>query len=229
MFGAHILLSYKDIHGFMASHYAVMFIGMTFCLPLAFYSEKKQKQKRAAEAEAEADVDRPLLREFPRGPGNDNDTHNSWKNVLMLTIPTIFDLVATVLMNVGLLSVTASVYQMLRGAEMLFAALFAVVFLKRTLNKFHFAGIACCIAGISLVGASSMASAAKNVGSSDLGSQSSLESGISDTTYLQDSKVTTSPGQILLGMVLIIASQAVQAAQITFEDYFMVRMYLYDI
>ncbi len=67
------------------------------------------------------------------------------------------------------------------------------------------------------------------MGSSDLGSQSSLESGISDTTYLQDSKVTTSPGQILLGMVLIIASQAVQAAQITFEDYFMVRMYLYDI
>lgn len=36
-----------------------------------------------------------------------------------------------VLMNVGLLSITASVYQLLRGAEMLFAALFAVVFLKR--------------------------------------------------------------------------------------------------
>ena len=29
-------------------------------------------------------------------------------------------------------SVTASVYQMMRGAEMLFAALFTVVFLKRT-------------------------------------------------------------------------------------------------
>lgn len=28
-------------------------------------------------------------------------------------------------------AVTASVYQMMRGAEMLFAALFAVVFLKR--------------------------------------------------------------------------------------------------
>ena len=108
----------------------------------------------------------------------------------MLFIPTAFDLIATVLMNVGLLSggrwpltlaraqpgslhkqqgsnaaghraaqphllmqwpshamaiscngttavnvfapaVTASVYQMMRGAEMLFAALFAVVFLRR--------------------------------------------------------------------------------------------------
>ena len=63
----------------------------------------------------------------------------------MLAIPTAFDLVATVLMNVGLLSVTASVYQMMRGAEMLFAALFAVVFLRRTLNRFHILGILCCV------------------------------------------------------------------------------------
>ena len=34
-------------------------------------------------------------------------------------------------MSIGLLSVTASVYQMLRGAEMLFAALFSVTILKR--------------------------------------------------------------------------------------------------
>jgi drug/metabolite transporter (DMT)-like permease len=63
----------------------------------------------------------------------------------MLAIPTIFDLVATVLMNIGLLSVTASVYQMMRGAEMLFAALFSIMFLHRHLNKFHFGGIACCV------------------------------------------------------------------------------------
>ena len=34
----------------------------------------------------------------------------------MLSIPTFFDLIATILMNVGLLYVTASVYQMMRGA-----------------------------------------------------------------------------------------------------------------
>ena len=47
-------------------------------------------------------------------------------------------------MNVGLLSVTASVYQMMRGAEMLFAALFAILFLHRSLNRFHYYGITCC-------------------------------------------------------------------------------------
>lgn len=64
---------------------------------------------------------------------------------LLLAIPTVFDLIATVLMNIGLLSVTASVYQMMRGAEMLFAALFAVLFLHRRLNKYHLLGILCCV------------------------------------------------------------------------------------
>jgi hypothetical protein len=41
---------------------------------------------------------------------------NELKECLLLSIPTVFDLIATVLMNVGLLYVTASVYQMMRGA-----------------------------------------------------------------------------------------------------------------
>lgn len=73
---------------------------------------------------------------------------NSTKEIFMLAIPTFFDLIATVLMNIGLLSVTASVYQMMRGAEMLFAALFAVLFLHRQLNKFHFMGILCCVVSL---------------------------------------------------------------------------------
>jgi drug/metabolite transporter (DMT)-like permease len=74
----------------------------------------------------------------------------SLKETLLLAIPSFFDLVATILMNIGLLSVTASVYQMMRGAEMLFAALFAVTFLKRHLNKYHYLGILCC--GVSWLG-----------------------------------------------------------------------------
>lgn len=71
--------------------------------------------------------------------------HSELKKTLMLAIPTFFDLLATVLMNVGLLWVTASVYQMMRGAEMLFAAFFAITFLKRSLNKYHFYGLCCCV------------------------------------------------------------------------------------
>ena len=66
------------------------------------------------------------------------------RQLALLCIPTVFDLIATVLMNIGLLSVTASVYQMMRGAEMLFAALFTLLFLGRQLNRLHLLGILCC-------------------------------------------------------------------------------------
>ena len=47
---------------------------------------------------------------------------------------------------------------MLRGAEILFSAIFAVTFLKRALNKLHYCGIAGCLVGICMVGASSLLS-----------------------------------------------------------------------
>ena len=86
---------------------------------------------------------------------------------------------------------------MMRGAEMLFAAFFAVTFLGRTLNRHHAAGIACCVAGIAAVGAASVLSGE--------GSRTRV----------------VPPAEMLTGMGLIIASQAVQAAQLTFEDHFM--------
>lgn len=172
----------------------VMFLGMTFCLPLSYYNEWQQKRRVAAAASAATE---PLL------GGNlppAKPAHSELKQVLLLSIPTFFDLVATVLMNVGLLSVTASVYQMMRGAEMLFAALFAVVFLGRRLNTYHFAGIACCVVGICLVGLSST-----------LAGEGSASHQVSRQA-------------MITGMALIISSQCVQAAQVTFEDFFMADM-----
>jgi multidrug transporter EmrE-like cation transporter len=56
-------------------------------------------------------------------------------------VPAVADLVATALMNMGLVHITASVYQMLRGAELVFAAIFSIVFLKRKLNYMHLNGL----------------------------------------------------------------------------------------
>ena len=90
----------------------------------------------------------PICRRRPSSLQDDGEgagpEKGSLKETLLLCIPSFFDLVATVLMNVGLLSVTASVYQMMRGAEMLFAAIFVVAFLGRRLNKYHYLGIGCC-------------------------------------------------------------------------------------
>ena len=170
------------------------------------------QEAAAAASSSSNSIRAPLLdsvEETVTYDGEGNAAPLSWKQSLkvaasaelrraaLLSVPTAFDLVATVLMNVGLLSVTASVYQMMRGAEMLFAALFAVLFLRRKLNKWHLGGIGCCVAGIGLVGAASVLSGE--------GSQTRA----------------VSTRDMLLGMALIIGSQAVQAAQLTFEDHFM--------
>lgn len=57
--------------------------------------------------------------------------------------------------GIGLLFTTASVFQMLRGSVILFVALFSVAFLGRKLRAFQWTGLAVCVAGITLVGASS--------------------------------------------------------------------------
>ena len=58
---------------------------------------------------------------------------------------------------------TASVYQMLRGAEILFSALFAVLFLKRKLNRLHYGGVVCCMVRATPVAACSSSHTSANL------------------------------------------------------------------
>mmetsp|Transcript_4359 Transcript_4359/g.12571 ORF Transcript_4359/g.12571 Transcript_4359/m.12571 type:complete len:454 (-) Transcript_4359:421-1782(-) len=171
----------------------VMFFGMSLCLPLAYW-QQWQKQKAASDNAAE-----PLLSATSEELGAEAKT-SELREVCLLAIPTVFDLMATVLMNIGLLSVTASVYQMMRGAEMLFAAAFSVIFLHRVLNRKHVGGILCCVVGIGLVGTAS------------------LLSGEGSASH------PVTQAEMIGGMSLIVLSQAVQAAQITFEDFFLSSM-----
>lgn len=118
--------------------------------------------------------------------------------MLMIAIPASFDLIATVLMSIGLLYVTVSIYQMMRGAELIFAAIFSVLFLGKKLYKLHYVGIGLALVGITMVGvASVMAPEQNNTGTKE---------------------------QQVLGIMLIVLSQAIQAGQICFEEHFMKEM-----
>ncbi|BDA43255.1 Solute carrier family 35 member F6 [Coccomyxa sp. Obi] len=176
---------------------ALMFLAMVMCLPIAWIAaaiESRRKKSAASER-------KPLL-----GEEGETSTQQgaaaklaaksaSFKEIMILGLPMAFDLTATLLMSIGLLYVTASVYQMLRGAEILFSAIFAVTCLKRKLYKRHYIGIAFCLAGITMVGASSL--------------------------LTPSGDATSDAGKVLLGMVLIVVAQAVQAAQVVMEDYAM--------
>lgn len=74
-----------------------------------------------------------------------------WRTVL-LAIPACCDITGTTLMNVGLLFVAASIYQMTRGALVLFVGLFSVLFLKKKLYLVHWFSLVIVVLGVALVG-----------------------------------------------------------------------------
>lgn len=63
--------------------------------------------------------------------------------------------------NVGLLFVPVSIYQMLRGALVLWVGVFSVLFLHRKLTKAQWTALATVMAGIAVVGCSSLIGAQK--------------------------------------------------------------------
>ena len=74
-----------------------------------------------------------------------------WK-VTLLALPAICDILGTTLMNAGLLLVAASIYQMVRGALVLFVGLFSVLFLKRRLGVWKWASLFVVVLGVAIVG-----------------------------------------------------------------------------
>jgi drug/metabolite transporter (DMT)-like permease len=72
--------------------------------------------------------------------------------VCLLALPAICDICGTTLMNAGLLFVAASIYQMTRGALVLFVGLFSVLFLRRHLGAWKWASLFIVVLGVAIVG-----------------------------------------------------------------------------
>lgn len=123
------------------------------------------------------------------------------QKVRMVAFPAVFDIIATGLCSMGFLYIPASVWQLLRGAEMVFSAIFAVVFLRRKFLIFHWLGVLMCTLGIVLVGLASV------WGSESQPTNASAAS--------QEENVQL----MLFGMGLALGGQVVQAAQVIAEEY----------
>lgn len=94
-------------------------------------------------------IAKPLLDENAGSP--DRKPLQGWR-VTMLALPAICDICGTTLMNAGLLFVAASIYQMTRGALVLFVGLFSVIFLKRHLGGWKWASLFVVVLGVAVVG-----------------------------------------------------------------------------
>ena len=101
-----------------------MFLGMVFALPVHFAREALERRRSRRGYDAIGIERRPSFKEMPRS------------TYLLLAAPALFDLAATALCMFGLTRVAVSVYQMLRGAAIVFVAILKHFVLKDKLAKY---------------------------------------------------------------------------------------------
>ncbi|KAL5430323.1 hypothetical protein PMIN07_006055 [Paraphaeosphaeria minitans] len=141
-----------------------MFIGESGCwLVIGLFSAWQRFKSRSAGYEAipdgaatpasdgsdTPDVANPLL---PAPPDEEGRVALTGTNILLLALPACCDIAGTTLMNVGLLFVAPSIYQMTRGALVLFVGLFSVWFLKRHLGLDKWFSLFVVVFGVMMVG-----------------------------------------------------------------------------
>ncbi|KAI9597115.1 hypothetical protein BDF19DRAFT_435876 [Syncephalis fuscata] len=90
-------------------------------------------------------------------------------------IPTMCDICGTTLMNVGLIYTTASIYQMLRGAVVIFSAILSVIFLRHRIALFQWFGLMTVMLGVSVVGLSGLIGATSDPKPTDNASDTESE------------------------------------------------------
>ncbi|KAG0133815.1 hypothetical protein HOY82DRAFT_482194 [Tuber indicum] len=142
----------------------------------------------------------------PLAPSLDGRSPISWVKVFLLAIPACCDIAGTTLMNVGLLFVAASIYQMTRGALVLFVGLFSVLFLKHHLRGFHWFALFIVVIGVGIVGLA--------------GALWKEEPPVKGNHLL----VTSTPDvpiavKTIIGVLLIAGAQIFTAAQFVIEQY----------
>lgn len=150
------------------------------------------------------------------------DSMLSGYRVFLLALPAICDICGTTLMNAGLLMVAASIYQMTRGALVLFVGVFSVVFLRRRLHPFQWISLAGVVTGVAVVG---LAGAIYP----DKGKQGSTHGEVVPTSSPFQLASTSDGGldanalRAVIGVLLIAGAQIFTATQFVLEEWLLER------
>lgn len=112
---------------------------------------------------------------------------------LYLAIPSVCDLLATTLMNVGLMYTPVSIYQMTRGSVVLFVAILSVLFLKRRIRTLEWIALIFVSLGVAIVGYSGSGSSSGNL-------------------------INEDPAKVAFGISLVLGAVTLQAVQFVVEE-----------
>ena len=184
---------YKNPHYFKKPWFQTnsMFVGML--LALVVYEVQRlieNRRKKREDKDLASVVDDSVISQQPKA----KTSHA--KMYFAVAAPACCDLLATSLMNIGLLYIEASVWQMLRGSMVLFSSIFCAFILKRPHYPYMWWSVLLICIALSIVGVAAVCST--GVG-----------------------KAGVSQGQVVMAILLTVGSQLIQASQIVVEDFLM--------
>ena len=140
--------------------------------------------------------------------------------VFMLALPACCDIAGTTFMNVGLLFVAASIYQMTRGALVLFVGLFSVLFLHRKLYLYQWFALFVVVFGVAIVG---LAGAIAPNPQAQPEPRTTVESGLlfirAASDQVHAAARTPEAVQTILGVLMIAGAQIFTATQFVLEEW----------
>ncbi|KAJ6630671.1 hypothetical protein B0H10DRAFT_1982304 [Mycena sp. CBHHK59/15] len=192
-----------------------MFLGEMLCFLPVLYTWLRSRRQSSVQLPAEDDS---LV---PNKLGPEPQQLSGWK-ILLLWIPAACDLTGTTLMNVGLLYTPVSIYQMTRGALVLFVGVLSVVFLRRRLWLYQWISLIVVMSGVSLVGFSG--SLIKDVVKESL-LMSGMFPSFANVPELPPPEGTDQPEatKVLLGIFFVLFAQIFTATQFVVEEKIMGR------
>lgn len=140
--------------------------------------------------------------------------HLQGYKLMLLALPAICDICGTTLMNVGLLFVVPSVYQMTRGMLVIWVGIFSVVFLKKRLHMYQWFALVTVVLGVTLVG---LAGALYSEDSSKPASALAMAKGAA----IVMARAARSPDALrtMVGVLLIAGAQIFTATQFVLEEF----------
>jgi len=207
-----------------------MFIGMFGCLVV--YEVMRCVQRAKAKKNAHLSENQPLVNSEEEGKKAKPEIP-VWKQYCLVCLPALCDMCATAMMNIGLLWIAPSVWQMLRGSMVIFSACFSKFFLHRNLHASHWTGVGLVAFSLVVVAFAALmqpprpklfpSSSSSESSSSSFGSSESISSGSGE----DDDTVTT--GQVALGCALVVLAQIIQASQIVIEEHLLKNICLHPV
>jgi drug/metabolite transporter (DMT)-like permease len=183
----------------------MMFVGEALCLFYKLVSDWQASRKRAfVTSQSNMNGSDTISGDSPKGGLNAPLLDNTASRTSVSSDPanrphlgvfvilTLFDLSASTLNGVGLIWVSASANQMLRGSMIFFTGVFSVLIFRKNLKRMQWVGIGIVMMGLILVGAAGM---------------------------LRPSSDETPPASdVFVGILLVLSGSALNSLQNVFEE-----------